>query len=154
MQRRALLPALVTAALPTLLPGCLSVLDTGYPDRVSSVEFDRYEHDDPGYDAAPGVREPPSVAFHPGESAAVVRGAFLVGSSECNRVAFDGLSMTGNRLDVDVGTETVDQNDGPVSGCSGDEHAEAYRLRIVFDDELPAAVGVSESDGTTTTVER
>lgn len=140
MHRRAVLGG-VGCLLAT--PGCLSRLLIGGP--IADRELTAYDPGTDFYDAAPGLREPPSVTFEREATAVEITGTLFVGSSTCHEAALAAVSYDGSTetLHVTVGSGESEQAG---NACTGDESADAYRAVVTFEEQFPSTVVATEID--------
>ncbi len=93
----------------------------------------------------PSVTEPPKIHFDSNQDMVVISGTLFVGSSDCNIA-----TLTSRNYDHDSDTFTVTVGSGTRdsgNSCSGDESADAYRIRAEFESALPETVTATEEDG-------
>lgn len=130
--------------------GCLTILNTGShsntPGPVTETEFTVYQPNDERFDEAPSVRDSPNITFDETNNRVVVTGKFFVGSSECDKAAFEDIQYSSDdrHLDITIGTE---QRSDTGNSCTGGESLDAYRLIISFGNPLPDRVSVTEGSG-------
>ncbi|RDZ39554.1 hypothetical protein C5B91_19465 [Haloferax sp. Atlit-10N] len=146
MNRRTLLGGL-GGLLATA--GCIGQLTPGSA-AIESKELTAYDPDDTFYDEAPGVRDPPKIAFVEAETQVRVTGKLFVGSSACNKAVLKEASYNRN---TDTLRLTVGSGEKETSGnfCTGDESSDAYRAITTFRNQLPQTVVATEEDGGTKT---
>ena len=142
MERRAFLTGAATTLVT--ITGCVAQLGSE-GDSNFDTEFSVYQPGSEGYRDAPNVTKPPVVEFNSSSATVNISGKFFVGSSTCGRAVVKDISYDSgsDTLTVKIGSG-VKEDAG--NACSGDESADAYRLRIEFDDSLPSTVSVTEGE--------
>mgnify|MGYP006290711001 FL=1 len=111
---------------------------------IVTREFSAFDPGTEFYDAAPAVTAPPRVTFLPNDRRIRIVGKLFVGSSSCDRAGLERATYDAapDTFRVTVGSET---KPGSGHGCTGDESADAYRVSVTFDEQLPETVAVEEA---------
>ena len=164
MDRRTLLAAGVGVAAG--LAGCNT--DSGGTDPTDSApptptpdpanvpiaeRIDRYRFD-LGSGTGPGdpSTEEIHVDFEPSSNAVEIASAVVVGSSSCSRAGLESVLYGNETLQVAIMGEAKDRAaayrpETTSVVCTGDVYAQAYTLRVAFDEGLPNRVVVVEPAG-------
>jgi hypothetical protein len=133
------------SAPPTSTP---DPADTPIAERIDRYRFDLGSGTSPG---DPYIEEI-HVDFEPSSNAVEVASAVVVGSSSCSRAGLESVLYGKETLQVAITGEAKDhaaayRSENTSVPCSGDIHAQAYTLRVAFDEGLPNRVVVVEPAG-------
>ena len=122
--------------------------DVPIAERVDRYRFDLGSANSPGDPYIDEIQDD----FEPSSDAVEVASAVVVGSSSCSRAGLESMLYGTETLQVVITSEAKDhaaayRSESTSVPCTGDVYAQAYTLRVTFDEGLPNRVVVVEPAG-------